>query len=84
MNLFISFPRSCVGTIEKLTHLFLKRTQKTSGLNRTLADVLDNLKAISYIVYDIKDIDIKQLPSKLSEKQHSILKALDIKPPKTL
>ena len=58
--------------------------QKTSKLNITLADVLDNLKAISYIIYDVKGFDIQQLPSKLSEKQYSILKALDIQLPKTL
>ena len=54
----------------------------TKNLDITLKDVLDNLSNINYIVYDIKGVKIKQLPTNISKKQQDILNALDITLPK--
>ena len=58
--------------------------EATKELGFTLDDVMNNLKAIQYIVYDVQGVKVKQLPSKLSETQQTILNVLDIKLPKTL
>ena len=53
-------------------------------LDLTLNEIINNLKAISYIIYEIDGVKIKQLPSKLSKEQELILKALKIKLPTKL
>ncbi|MCF6300398.1 MAG: hypothetical protein L3J52_04680 [Proteobacteria bacterium] len=42
------------------------------------------VKAISYIVYEINGVEIKQLPTKLSSQQQMILKTLNMKLPHRL
>lgn len=58
--------------------------EKCSGLAYTLNQIIDNLKAIHFIIYDVNGVQIKRLPSKLNNAQQEILNVLDIKLPSTL
>ncbi|MCF6289134.1 MAG: hypothetical protein L3J53_07875, partial [Proteobacteria bacterium] len=54
------------------------------SLDLTLDEVLSNLKAIDYIIYDVNGVEVKQLPKNLSRQQSMILEALQIQLPSTL
>ncbi|MCF6319628.1 MAG: IS1634 family transposase [Proteobacteria bacterium] len=54
------------------------------SLDLTLDEILNNLKAINYIIYEVNGIEIKQLPKKLSSQQAMILKTLNMQLPKIL
>ena len=58
--------------------------EKCSDLNYTLNEIIDNLKAIHFIIYDVNGVEIKRLPSKLNHIQQEILDVLDMKLPSTL
>jgi transposase len=61
---------------------YLRDSCKDLGL--TLDEVLENLKAISYIIYDVNGVEVKQLPGTLNRQQASILGVLDIQLPTML
>lgn len=58
--------------------------EKCSSLDYTLNEILDHLKAIHYIVYDVNGVDVKLLPSKLNKAQQEIFDVLSMRLPRTL
>lgn len=55
--------------------------EKCSHLSYTLNEVIDNLKAIHFIIYDVNGVAVKLLPRKLNQAQQEILDALNLKLP---
>ena len=61
---------------------YLRESCKT--LDYTLNEIIDNLKAIHYIVYEVNGVEIKRLPNKLNKAQQQILNVLDMQLPSTV
>jgi len=54
------------------------------GLDLTLNEILSNLKAISYIIYDVNGVEVRQLPKQLNKQQLTILETLNMQLPNRL
>ena len=52
-----------------------------SHLGYTLNEVISNLKAINYIIYDVNGVKVKLLPNKISKTQQEIFDALELSLP---